>query len=420
MKKTAEIYTLGCRLNIADSALLTARLKAAGYDVVGKGEAAPDLIVLNSCAVTAEAAAKSRRMVRRMRRENPGARIIVTGCAAQLDPGSFTSAGADSALPNAGKKSIPDGVWTPAAQEEFPAVFTEESLSEFPFRSRAFVKIQEGCNNFCTYCIVPYVRGRERSRALDEVIADCRKAVNDGFPEIVLTGVNTCAYEDSGTDLAGLIRILCAMPGDFRIRLSSTEPRMDNFSMIDAMAEAGEKVCRFLHLSLQYGSDRILKLMNRRYTCCEYRDFVNAARKKLPGVHIGTDIIVGFPGETENDFRECLEFVKEMAFANIHIFSYSPRPGTPAAEMPGRPAPEVVKERFLQLQKAAEASSAEFAASQIGTVAQVIFERAEKGVLRGWSDNYLEYAVPENMFPAGQIVHFTAEEKYLEKNPPAE
>lgn len=420
MKKSAEIYTLGCRLNIADSALLTARLQETGYEVVNSGTKSPDLILLNSCAVTAEAAAKSRRMVRRMRRENPGARIIVTGCAAQLDPKSFIEAGADSALPNAGKKSIPDGIWLPESDEAFPKVFSEDSLSEFPFRSRAFIKIQEGCNNFCTYCIVPYVRGRERSRTLDEVIADCRKAVNAGFPEIVLTGVNTCAYEASGTDLAGLVRVLCKIPGEFRIRLSSTEPKMDNFSMIDAMAEAGEKVCRFLHLSLQYGNDRILKLMNRRYTCDEYRNFVLSAREKLPGVHVGTDIIVGFPGETDDDFAECLAFVKEMAFANIHIFTYSPRPGTPAAGMPGRPDPETVKRRFSALQQAAAESAAAFTASQVGTKAQVIFERSENGSLRGWSDNYLAYTVPEGMFPVGKIVDFTCEEKYLEKNSLAE
>ena len=420
MKKFAEIHTLGCRLNIADSALLTSRLQRAGYVVrEGGGDGHADLIVLNSCAVTAEAAAKSRRMVRRMRRENPGARIIVTGCAAQLDAASFLSAGADAALPNAGKKSIPDGGWGEAAATEKP-VFSEDTLSAFPFRSRAFIKIQEGCNNFCSYCIVPYVRGRERSRALDEVVADCRKAVEDGFPELVLTGVNTCAYNDSGKDLAGLLDILCSIPGDFRIRLSSTEPRMDNFSMIDAMASAGDKVCRFLHLSLQYGCDRILKLMNRRYTCDEYRRFVAAAREKLPGVHIGTDVIVGFPGETDEDFAQCLEFVREMAFANIHIFSYSPRPGTPAAQMPDKVDPAVVKERFRQLKSAADESAADFRNSQVGKNAQVIFERADKGILRGWSDNYLPFAVPEGMFPAGKIVNFTAGEEFLEKNSPAE
>ena len=417
MKKFAEIHTLGCRLNIADSALLTARLRAAGYEL-SQGDAAPDLIVLNSCAITAEAAAKSRRMVRRMRRENPGAKISVTGCASQLDPESFISAGADLSLPNAGKKAIPEGG---TFQDENPAVsFREDSFSEFPFRSRAFIKIQEGCNNFCSYCIVPYVRGRERSRALDEVVADCRNAIEAGFPEIVLTGVNTCAYNDCGTDLAGLIRTLCAIPGDFRIRLSSTEPRMDNFSMIDAMAEAGEKVCRFLHLSLQYGNDRILKLMNRRYTCEEYRNFVAAARAKLPGVHIGTDIIVGFPGETDEDFAQCLEFVREISFANIHIFSYSRRPGTPAAKMSGQIPPEVVKERFKLLKAAADESAALFRSSQIGKNAQVIFERADQGILHGWSDNYLPFAVQEGRFVPGKIVNFTASENDIEKNSPAE
>ena len=419
MKKFAEIHTLGCRLNIADSALLTARIRKAGYELSSGGEKA-DLIVLNSCAITAEAAAKSRRMVRRMRRENPGAQIMVTGCAAQLDPESFLAAGADLALPNAGKKVMPEGKWEGGSPGDEKENFSEDSLSEFPFRSRAFIKIQEGCNNFCTYCIVPYVRGRERSRHLGEVLEDCRKAVADGFPEIVLTGVNTCAYNDSDTDLAGLIRMVCHIPGEFRVRLSSTEPRMDNFSMIDAMAAGGEKVCRFLHLSLQYGNDRILKLMNRRYTCEEFRNFVAAAREKLPGVHIGTDVIVGFPGETDEDFKSCLEFVREIGFANIHIFSYSRRPGTPAADMANQVPPDVVKERFRQLKCVADESAAAFGRSQMGKKTGVIFERADKGVLRGWSDNYLPFAVPEGMFPAGKIVTFTASEEFLEKENPAE
>ena len=419
MKKFAEIHTLGCRLNIADSALLTARLQQAGYTLSEEGEGKADLIVLNSCAITAEAGAKSRRMVRRMRKNNPGARIIVTGCAAELDPESFIAAGADLALPNAGKKIIPEGSSVPETEKGVLS-FSEDICAEFPFRSRAFIKIQEGCNNFCTYCIVPYVRGRERSRVLEEVLADCRHAVEKGFPEIVLTGVNTCAYDDSGTDLAGLISQVKAIPGDFRIRLSSTEPRMDHFAMIDAMAEAGDRVCRFLHLSLQYGNDRILKLMNRRYTCGEFRNFVAAARKRLPGCHIGTDIIVGFPGETDSDFAECLEFVREMAFANIHIFSYSPRPGTPAAKMKDQVPAGKVKERFQQLKSVADESASAFARSQIGEKVQVIFERADKGMLRGWSDNYLPFAVPEDRFPLGKIVTFTAAEEDIEKENPAE
>ena len=160
--------------------------------------------------------------------------------------------------------------------------------------------------------------------------------------------------------------------------------------------------------------------MNRRYTCDEYRRFVAAAREKLPGVHVGTDVIVGFPGETDDDFAQSLEFVREMAFANVHIFSYSPRPGTPAAVMPRQVKPDVVKERFRQLKEVAEQSAAAFRRSQIGKNAQVIFERSDKGLLRGWSDNYLSYAVPEGMFPPGKIVNFTALEEFLEKENPAE
>ncbi|MBO7329545.1 MAG: tRNA (N(6)-L-threonylcarbamoyladenosine(37)-C(2))-methylthiotransferase MtaB, partial [Lentisphaeria bacterium] len=162
------------------------------------------------------------------------------------------------------------------------------------------------------------------------------------------------------------------------------------------------------------------KAMNRRYSCNEYRRFVSEARKKLPGVHIGTDVIVGFPGETDEDFADSLEFVREIAFANIHIFSYSPRPGTPAAKMSGQVDPAVVKERFKQLKAVADESAAAFFRSQTGKNAQVIFERSEKGRLRGWSDNYIPFSVPENMFETGRIVNFTAEEEFFEKNTPAE
>ena len=406
MKKFAEIHTLGCRLNIADSALLTARIRAAGYELSPGGVSA-DLIVLNSCAITAEAAAKSRRMVRRMRRENPGAKIIVTGCASQLDPESFISAGADLSLPNAGKKAIPEGG---SFQDESPLTgFREDSFSEFPFRSRAFIKIQEGCNNFCTYCIVPYVRGRERSRALDEVIADCRNAVEAGFPEIVLTGVNTCAYSDDGKMLGDLIYAISELPGDFRIRLSSTEPHFNNRNLIDIMAGT-PKICRFLHLSLQYGCDRILQAMNRHYTTSQYADFVAEAREKIPGLHIGTDIIAGFPGETDEDFEICSEFVNQMQFANAHIFTYSPRPGTPAATMSDRPDSKTAGMRAARLREITAISKQNFIRSQLGKELQVIFETSSKGMLHGWSDNYIAVSVPENTAKKGRITFLKATE----------
>jgi len=403
--KKAIIITFGCRLNIADSALLTARLERAGFEVVEECSA-PDMILVNSCAVTAEAASKCRRKVRQLRREFPQTRIAVTGCAAQLAPKEFQAAGADEVFANPGKKSFPAGT------EDDNPVFHERVCSRFPFRSRAFIKIQEGCNNFCTYCIVPYVRGRERSRAEEEVLTECKEAIVAGFPELVLTGVNTCAYNAGGTGLGELIGKIAAMPGDFRLRLSSTEPHPDNRSLVDVMASE-PKVCRFLHLSLQYGSNRLLKAMNRHYTREEFAEFVSYAREKLPGVHIGTDLIAGFPGETEEDFLDCCDFVRQMQFANTHIFTYSPRPGTPAATMANQVDPETAARRRNAFQQIADESARSFAHSQCGMELPVIFERDDGKHVRGWSDNYLEVLLPSKAAPVGIICKVKAAQENL-------
>ena len=403
MNKLARIITLGCRLNHADSALLTARLEAAGYTLCDDPHCPADLILVNTCAVTAEAEAKSRRQILRLRRENPGAEIIAAGCAVELNGDALLNAGANLVLTNPDKKqkfSLASGV---KSREIAVENFCENSLSSFPFRSRAFIKVQEGCDNFCSYCIVPVVRGASRSRSFAEVIADCKKNIEAGFPEIVLTGVNTCNYFDSGRDLAGLIREISAIPGEFRIRLSSTEPHPGDTSLLELMAE-NPKICRFLHISMQHGSDRILQLMNRRYSAAEFADFVAAARRLVPDIHIGTDFIVGFPGETDGDFAEALQLVKQIGFANIHCFAYSPRPGTVAATLPDRVQTQTVKTRMEKLHKAAEESSRNFAASQCGKVLPVIFERIIKGKAVGWSDNYLEIAVPQTDIPLRKIV----------------
>lgn len=412
MKKTARIVTLGCRLNHADTALLTARLEAAGYVLCENPEVPVDLILVNTCAVTAEAEAKSRRQILRLRRENPDAEIIAAGCAVELNKAALLDAGANLALTNPDKKhdfSLASGV---KSREIAVENFCENSLSSFPFRSRAFIKVQEGCDNFCSYCIVPVVRGASRSRDFAEVVADCRKNIEAGFPEIVLTGVNTCNYFDRGHDLAGLIREISAIPGDFRIRLSSTEPHPGDLSLLELMAE-NPKICRFLHLSMQHGCDRILKLMNRRYTAAEFAEFVANARKMVPDIHIGTDFIVGFPGETGEDFSEAMQLVSQMNFANIHCFAYSPRPGTVAAGLPGRVPPAVVWERMERLRQISEASSRSFALSQCGKTLPVIFERYVKGKAVGWSDNYLEIAVEKNNIPLRQIVEIQASKENI-------
>ena len=246
MKKYAILHTLGCRLNSADSALLVDRLEKAGYSVVQSADSV-DLVVVNSCTVTAEAARKSRQAVRKFRASYPGALIVVTGCSAELDRDAYLKDGAASVvLSNPEKRGISELILDylagrhelggkAASLNEPVQAFHEEAISRFPFRSRAFLKIQEGCNNFCSYCIVPYARGPERSRSFDEVLADCRQAVAAGYPELVLTGVNTCAYFDAGRDLGALVREVCRIDGNFRVRLSSTEPHPHNIGLLEAL-----------------------------------------------------------------------------------------------------------------------------------------------------------------------------------------
>lgn len=427
MNRNAIILTLGCRLNTADSALLVSRLSSAGYNVVESAEKIA-LAVVNSCTVTAEAARKSRQAVRKLRATHPEAMIVVTGCSAEFDRDAFLSDGAaDLVLSNPEKRSLPklvleyrNGRSEPDNRsrscEESEKTFREKTFGSFPFRSRAFLKIQEGCNNFCSYCVVPYVRGPARSRAFDEVLADCRQAVADGFRELVLTGVNTCAYNDGGRGLGELIHAVAGIDGAFRIRLSSTEPSPNSRELLDVMAEE-PKVCRFLHLSLQHGSNRILKRMNRRYTTDEYASFAEAARSKIPGLHLGSDLIVGFPGETEADFEESRRFVEAMAFANLHIFTYSPRNGTAAASFPDLVPASEAKSRYRRLESTAEKSKQHFVESQYGELLPVLFERVDPdNCARGWSDNYLELRVPAESIPLNRIVHIEATKENTASN----
>lgn len=416
MAKKAVIITLGCRLNHADTALLTGRLQTLGYELVpAVNHAAVDLVIINSCAVTEEAVRKSRQALRNCRKKYPNATIMAAGCAVKNAGNDMLRDGADCVFGNNGKKQLADfiaGASTVREDTAWHDVFFENVSSSFPFRSRAFIKIQEGCNNFCTYCIVPLVRGREKSRNFEETLADCRKAVEAGYPEIILTGVNTCAYNDNGRHLGELIKAVSDIEGNFRIRLSSTEPNFKNIGLLDVMANT-PKICRFLHISLQHGCDRILQKMNRHYSTGEFADFVGKARELMPDIHIGTDVIAGFPGESDRDFGECLEFTEKMQFANTHVFSYSRRPGTPAADLPDQIPAKIKAERSAALRKIAQNSALNFARSMISKKLDVIFEQTRNSCISGWSDNYLGITVPEGTFPTGKIVKVTATEKNL-------
>lgn len=399
----AAIYTIGCRLNQADSALVCDRLARDGWMIV-ELDSSPDidLIIINSCSVTGTASQKSRQAARKFRRLYPNACIVVTGCSAEAENELWAKEDAiDIVLTNPQKKELSEHVRTffedqrhisgllKFSSNEPPEIFMENAESSFPFKSRAFLKVQEGCNNFCSYCIVPYTRGRERSRAWNEVIADFKQLLDSGFQEIVLAGVNICAYNDNGRRLPELLNALTAFDGRFRIRLSSTEPHPDNMKLLAVMA-GSPKICRFLHLSLQHGTDEILRAMNRKYTIAEYADFINTARSMIPGIHLGTDIIAGFPGETDELFMKECDFIRQMAFANVHLFTFSPRQGTPAASMPDQVKSIAARGRYKQLTEITEASAAEFIKSQLHRKLQVIFESRDKhGGFTGWSDNYI-------------------------------
>ncbi|MFA6294789.1 MAG: tRNA (N(6)-L-threonylcarbamoyladenosine(37)-C(2))-methylthiotransferase MtaB, partial [Victivallales bacterium] len=347
-KKTAAAITVGCRLNQADTALIYGRLKEAGYEILEPDKAKHlDLIVINSCAVTAAASQKSRQYARSYRNKHPEAKIIVTGCDSETEKSYWMQENiADIYIPNTDKSKILDYIngIAPAEKSVCKNIFMENAVSVYPFRSRAFIKIQEGCESFCTYCIVPYARGPERSRDRNEVIGEFRKLIEQGHHEIVLTGVNISTYRDGSCRLSDLLSELSDIDGDFRIRLSSTEPHPENRKLIGIMKD-NPKICRFLHLPLQHGTNEILKRMGRKYTAEEFADFANEALSSIPGLHLGTDIICGFPGETEELFEKSCSFISKIPFANLHVFCFSPRKGTPAADFPDTVPGSAMKHR---------------------------------------------------------------------------
>ena len=404
---TAAVITLGCRLNQADSALLNDRLIRLGFQIVPPDtSSSPNLILINSCTVTETAYKKSKQALRSIRAENPQSFIVFTGCAADVSKDELEqNQDIDLVLINEQKKNIeailPEYLAllekhdAPAAPKLAKGVFAEQAQGVFPFRSRSFIKVQEGCNNCCSYCIVPAARGPERSRDLKEITAEFRRAVADGFHEIVLTGVNTCHYKAGKTGMPELIDRLCEIPGDFRIRLSSTEPCDELIPIVDAMKRNAGKVCEFLHLPIQSGSDGILTAMNRHCNTAKFAEYASYARDAIPNLHLGTDVIVGFPGETAANFEESLEFLRKMDFANIHIFPYSARKGTPAANMPGKVQKPVVNERIELLKALKEECARKFAKSLVGTTGAVLIESScnKKDLWDGWSGNYVRTIV---------------------------
>ena len=423
---TASVVTLGCRLNQADSALLSDRLRKAGFEIVGEDhEDRPSLIVVNSCAVTATATRKTRQLLAALRRKHPYAYIVLTGCAALIDSGEAAdNSDYDLLLPSAEKEklesllerrfNISPGKEPHNTLSEDGKIFREGACSLYPFKTRANLKVQEGCENFCSYCIVPRMRGPERSRDFEETLADFRQLVEKDFREIIVSGVNICSYKDGKRDIIDLLKEMLKVPGDFRIRLSSTEPGPVIPAIVDLIA-GNERLCHFLHLPVQSGCDKTLKAMNRHYTCSEYRSLVEYARSKVPDIHIGSDWIVGFPGESARDFEETCSFIRSMEYSNLHVFPFSPRKGTAAAAMDGRIPVEEMMERLEKAKVIKNEAIDTFSHSLIGHEERLLVERqCSETAFEGLSSNFarIRFRTKENVignFVRVQVVSVTEE-----------
>ncbi len=395
----ASFHTLGCRLNQAETALAADDLSRHGWEIVPWPSEA-EVLVINSCAVTGAASQKTRQAVSLARRRCPNAIIVVMGCDAKVDDWEGK---ADLIVPHPMTQPLSQllGLQLPAAitPGDEGNGFRLEGAARFAERTRANLKVQDGCNFFCSYCIVPYARGRARSRALDDVLREARELLQAGYKELVLCGVNLTTYNDGGVDLAGLLAKLLELGDGFRIRLGSSEPGDVIPRVVDLMRNE-PRICRFLHLPLQYGEDSILKRMRRHYTAEQYAQIALDAAEKLPGLCLGADIITRFPGENEETFQKCLDFVEKLPFGLLHVFPYSPRPGTLAATYTDRPSKNLADKRAAQLAQLGARKAELFAKSQIGKTLEVLIE--DDGA--GWSDNYLHVSLQGAQAPRNTIV----------------
>lgn len=407
---------IGCRLNISEMESLGRQFRQAGHQVVGPGEEA-DLCVFNTCAVTGRAAQTSRQRIRHLRRENPAAGIVVTGCYAELEPQQVQALGADLVVSNADKDALLNRTIDAGLLDEPDSLPAPDATFPLPDtgRTRAFIKVQDGCDNRCTFCIVTVARGAGRSRQIADVVAEVQELQQHGYQEAVLSGVHLGSFGHDYGDSCGLYHLVQAILQDTdisRLRLSSLEPWDLAASFFELWADP--RLGRHLHLPLQSGSDEILKRMARRTSQTEFRALVQAARQAIPGVSITTDLIVGFPGETETHFAESLAFVDEMAFSDMHIFRYSARSGTAAARMPGQVRKKVAQERSRQMHDCAARHARAFRQQMIGQTVPVLWESVEDTfggrLWHGLSDNYIRVAAFSRRDLHNQItpVHLTA------------
>ena len=392
------VYTLGCKVNTYESEYAIAKFKEKGYDIVDFDDKA-DIYLINTCTVTNTSDQKSRKMIRQARKKNENAVVAVMGCFSQIRKNDNSIMDiVDVVIGNNNKSKIVDLI------EEFiktkNKIIDLKNIDTEPFedmdlkclntRTRALVKIQDGCENYCTYCIIPYVRGKVRSKDPNKVVEEVKKLVNNGYKEIVLTGIHTGHYgDDLDTDFSDLLVQLDKIQGLERIRISSIEIVELNDKFLNVLKKSN-KIVNHIHIPLQAGSNHILKLMNRRYDKKYYKDVINKIRSIRPNIAITTDVIVGFPGETESDFTETIEFVREINFAGGHVFPYSKREGTPASKMNNQLTKEEKHIRSKKLITVFNELEDSYYESNVGKTLKVIPETFENDYLIGHTDNYIK------------------------------
>ncbi len=386
--KTFKVVTLGCRTNQYESQGYADQMRKLGFASAREGEEA-DWVIVNTCTVTESADSASRHQIRSLLKNHPHARFAVTGCMAESAPEAIRSIDPRiMVVPNPQKENLLEHFFP--ERDDLP----EFQIQSFDAHTRAFVKVQDGCNSFCTYCVIPYVRGRSRSRPIAEVIGEVETLVAHGYKEVVLTGINVGDF-DGGGMLSDLIRAVDQVKGLRRLRVSSIDPDEVDHELASAVLE-GKTTAPSMHIVLQSGSNVVLKRMNRKYTRQNFIETVQKMKRKNPDFTVTTDIIVGFPGETESDFEETLEMVSAMEFAKVHMFPYSPRKRTRASLYPNQVSSDVIRKRKEKLLCFAEQTSFALRNRFLGRRMEVLLESDEQdGMISGHTGNFLSVSIPK-------------------------
>lgn len=406
MNKTVAFFTLGCKLNFSETSTIGNEFLKKGFSIV-EYENAADVYVINTCTVTENAEKDCRQIVRKVLRQNPNAYIIVTGCYAQLRAQEIAKIEGVDAILGSNEKFKIFEIISDFTKEEYSCIYVSptEKLDTFNTafstdaddRTRAYFKIQDGCDYKCTFCTIPLARGKSRSLDKEGIIYQFNNLINSGYKEIILTGVNVGDYgKNLSIDFYSLLKELIKVKGNYRVRISSIEPNLLTDNIIDLAAD-NPKICNHFHIPLQSGSDKILKLMQRRYNSTVYRNIVEKVVSKIKDVGIGIDVIVGFPEETENDFLETYNFLKEIPASYFHVFSYSERPNTKALLLKEKINIEEKKRRSSMLRILSQKKKNEFYRKMIGKELSVLFEsEAKDNLIFGFSSNYVRVKYPYN------------------------